>query len=275
MLGKLMKHEWKASWKIYGLINLYMVIITILGAITAVLVVQQEEPGVLATTFAIGTFILYYVSLLGVSMAPNLYSATRFYKNLYSNEGYLMHTLPVGKHSLILSKLLVAVGWMNITLLMEVISIGTVILSVIAVLDTHFEAWDAMREFGTFFAEAQEAFATPLWLIFVVGILVYVIGTFSGTLLFYACISLGQLAKKHKIVVSIGVYIGIQSIMQMFSSMLQFPLMILMENIDVDKVTPDGMLWGILGFTVVFSLVLIAAYYAITYVVMKKKVNLD
>lgn len=275
MLGKLIKHEWKASWKIYGIINLYMVIITVLCAITTMLMLQQEEPGEMAVLLMISTFVLYYLSLIGVTFAPNLYSAIRFHKNLYGNEGYLMHTLPVGKHSLILSKLAVAVAWMNITCVMIVVSIGTLVMSVISVLDAHFEAVDMMKELGTIFADMQEAFVTPMWLVVIVWILTYVIGTVSGTLLFYACISLGQLAKKYKILVAIAVYIGIQTLMQIASSFLQFPMMIFLESIDIDKVTPDGMMWGIMGFVFVYSLVMIAIFYTINYVIMKKKVNLD
>ena len=81
MLKKLIKHEWAATWKIYGVINLYMIIITLLSALTGIFTVSQDEPNELVIIFAVSVVVVYYLSILGVVVAPNFYSGIRFYKN--------------------------------------------------------------------------------------------------------------------------------------------------------------------------------------------------
>ena len=44
-------------------------------------------------------------------MVVSIYIAVRFYKNLYTDEGYLMHTLPVTPRQLLVSKLTVGSLW--------------------------------------------------------------------------------------------------------------------------------------------------------------------
>ena len=103
MLIKLMKYEWKATWKACAIINFFTVFATILG----VFAMKSLQNGILHkdqfTYIAVILFVFYYLSIIGVSFSMSIYIGVRFYCNLYTDEGYLMHTLPVTKRQLVLS----------------------------------------------------------------------------------------------------------------------------------------------------------------------------
>lgn len=276
MLRKLIKHEWTASWKVYGIINLYMIIVTFFSVVTAVLTFKQKDPNEFVIMFTVMTLILYYFSLIGVNVAPNLYSAVRYYKNFYANEGYLMHTLPVTKHQLICSKTIVALIWMLISIVVGMCSIVTVGLSILYTLERDIEWGVFWEEFHKGVAVIQNELKTPIIVFIIAFIIIFLIGLIVGILNFYTCISLGQLAKKHKILVSIAIYIGLQTVTQIFGCLLQVPLMMLESDIGGEFVVgPDAILWGVIGIAALISLIMAVAYYAICYFIMKKKINLD
>lgn len=276
MLKKLIKHEWAATWKIYGVIDLYLIIITVLSALTGIMAVAQDEPNVFVVMFALTVVVIFYISLIGAAVAPNLYSAMRFYKNFYSDEGYLMHTLPVGKNQLILSKLVVGLFWSFITSVIAVGSVLVIILSIASTVDNGYmlaEFWGELKEVVTVL---QSYLTTPIWVFVVFYVLAYIISYASGVLSFYSCISLGQLAKRYKILMAIVAYVGVQTVMQFIGGFLQIPLQIYLEMSNFNSLGDVEMfMWIMLGFTFVLSAIFVAVFYAITYIVMKKKVNLD
>ena len=80
---------------------------------------------------AAGLYIFVYVLFIfAIVVATYVYLAIRFQKNLFSDEGYLTHTLPVSPTKLIWSKMLVAWAWIAIDL-----------VCVIAVSYTHLDVY--------------------------------------------------------------------------------------------------------------------------------------
>ena len=69
MLIKLMKYEWKATWKACAIINFFTVFATILG----VFAMKSLQNGILHkdqfTYIAVILFVFYYLSIIGVSFS--------------------------------------------------------------------------------------------------------------------------------------------------------------------------------------------------------------
>lgn len=122
MLGKLIKHEWRAFWKIPAFVSLFLAIFTIFGVIVLNAKIWETENPVIQSLAAF-VLLFYSIALIVISFVTVLYTALRFYKNIYSDEGYLMHTLPVTQKSLIFSKLIVSYAWTIITGLVIIFSI--------------------------------------------------------------------------------------------------------------------------------------------------------
>lgn len=118
MLGKLTKFEFKATARIF--VPLYLAVcVTLLFAKGFMLLndskiwEQVTNNTVIAASevMLVLTFFLYGVSIAVAIFLTLFIVLQRFYKNLFGDEGYLMHTLPVSAKSHILSKLIVASVW--------------------------------------------------------------------------------------------------------------------------------------------------------------------
>ena len=109
MLGKLMKHEFKTTSKVILPLYLILVVLTIFARIFAQSLFTAENSNIDSIGFGLFgglSVILYILGLFAVSIASFIYLLVRFYKNLFGDEGYLMHTLPVTSWELLSSCLL-------------------------------------------------------------------------------------------------------------------------------------------------------------------------
>ncbi|MGL6175356.1 MAG: hypothetical protein ACRC1P_12205 [Cellulosilyticaceae bacterium] len=108
MLGKLIKYEFKATSRtflpLYGAILIVALVQRFLGRNSQGLFEELNRIGDFTTIALVALFIALGVVTLVVTIQ-------RFQKNLLSDEGYLMFTLPVKTRSLIASKMIVAVVW--------------------------------------------------------------------------------------------------------------------------------------------------------------------
>ena len=110
MLTKLISHEWKDTFKVPAL----LLTITVLLSAASLVYFSVADQASAGTDLNVRNFVLYiaYILILsGLSMILTIYFAIRFYKNLYTDEGYLMFTLPVSRSQLIWSKLIVSMAW--------------------------------------------------------------------------------------------------------------------------------------------------------------------
>ena len=123
MLGKLIKYEFNATSKTYSVLLLVCVAFTAFACGTTLIVggIADSSP-VLAIIAALPAQLLGSIVLSIMTAFPLYHAAWRFYKNLASDEGYLMHMLPVPTSSLILSKSIVAIVWLLLCTLMGIVS---------------------------------------------------------------------------------------------------------------------------------------------------------
>ena len=119
MLGKLIKYEFKATGRtflpLYGAILLVALIQRFLG---------RSNKGVFEELNTLGNFTNLALGglLIALVVITLIVTIQRFQKNLLSDEGYLMFTLPVKIRSLIIAKMLVAVTWVILSGIVGVIT---------------------------------------------------------------------------------------------------------------------------------------------------------
>ncbi len=261
MLGKLMKHEMKAVARL--LMPIYMVLIVF--TIAARIVVSLHFEGV----FEIipGTVIgLYILSLIAISVVSSVIIIIRFYKNMVTDEGYLMFTLPVKPYQLINSKLIVSLFWTLLSVVTILLSIGIVIASPENLASFRDGFADVMREIRN---ELGLASTTLLW---IEAILMGFIGTINGILCFYACIAVGQLFNGHKVLGSFVAYIVYTVVMQVVSVVI----MIFAGNVFTDYFTDVTAITSIIfPAFIVFWIILSAVFYIVANYIFNKKLNLE
>ena len=208
MVKKLFKHEFFAFWRV--MVIVYAILLTVAGAGRIIQFFETDS-----TTYAI--VFRFSCTTYGISVAAALGFAfvlgiVRFYKNLFSAEGYLTHTLPVTPSQHIWVKAITAVSVQLVTILVVLLS-GCIITAG----DMLSEIWkSAMYLLDKVFGAIgfQGVVIGLELLVFLILVL------FSNLMLYYTCISIGQLSKKNRILAAVGAYFVYYILSQVVSTIL-------------------------------------------------------
>lgn len=195
MFGKLVKYEIKSAGKWYVMLYLATLLFSaifglgmkvLFGSSYATIEYVDNQPISTLSSLSL-TFVMFVIIALIIALNISTFFLVinRFYKNVYGREGYLTMTLPVTSHQIILSKLTAAALWGGLAFL-------TTIASFFIFLSPSFDLGQIMEELPVYIKMANDY--VPLPLVFVSGI----VSTFSGVLLTYLAISVGQLFQNRR-----------------------------------------------------------------------------
>ena len=275
MLGKLIRYEWKNTYKVGCLMLGIVAVITFLGwlafqtPVWAGMEYGYRGFGWLEI-FSFLTLMMYVIMLVAVNYGILIYLAVHFYRTMYTDQGYLTHTLPVTKHQILVSKILVSSLWVCFILLSVYLSAVLLGLSMIsAVMPPGYSLASFWQEFSPELREVlyvlREDFNLDLvrWLVTILAMAV--IGPFPTVTILFGAISLGQLFSKHRVLMAIVSYVVITVTVNLVSSLLQ----------SVAAVTLYGSVGSYLNMSIDFEFVinLIAAiglYFASWYINARK-----
>lgn len=261
MLGKLLKHEMKACSRLLLPLYLLLIVLTILDRIVLGLNIFHGVLGLLSTFL---TFIFIFTDIV-IAVVSLVIVILRFYKNLITDEGYLMFTLPVKTNQLINSKLIAASVW---TLLSAV----AVILSMLFV----FSSLNGFDEFWNELTEQLSLFRDEIGGSFYIFLIGFVIGTIlsllSSILHIYASIAIGQLFNGHKILGSVVAYAAIGAVMQVVFTLVSAISIFIIGNDPNDITLATNVLMPV---TLFITLIFTIAFYWITSFLFRRKLNLE
>lgn len=275
MVFKLLKYDFRATAPSVLLLWAGLLILSGLSALFGALCSSLDIfylPMLLSTllfaVLAIASVVIVYILMI-----------RRFYRNIYSNEGYLTLTLPVRRGSVIWSKLICSVVWVIGTFAVLMLSGMILILS-----DTT----------NSFMSVLADTLLIAEWMIKFIDLRIWVIAAelsafglvslFKSILILYAAVSIGQLFKRHRILGSFVGY-GIVSIIgRIVESVYSWLMGLSSLSIDFTRQMYSGHL---LDHTVLFNIqvslivyiVLFAIFAAVlfmfTELVMRRHVNLQ
>lgn len=261
MLGKLIKHEFKATSRF--LVPLYLILM-VLSIVNRIVLTLDLFDGALAIIRGFVT-VTFVISLIGIAVVTFVLMVMRFYKNLLSDEGYLMFTLPVKAHQLITSKLL-------ISMLFMILSILAILVSLLIVFATP-DRMDLLSSLINHMkVELQVVFRGNIPLLVIETVLIMLIGIVHNILMIYVSIAVGQLFNGHKLLGSFAAYIGINTAVQTFITGILFVgSLILRRTINELEAIPQI----IFPISILISILLSSAYFFATDYIFKKKLNLE
>lgn len=281
MLGKLIKYELKATSRWFLPIYALALLLAPIERITIGMGMHLRLPEPWAGISSMGFFLLtlaYVLSLVAAGVASTLLVIYRFYKNLTTNEGYLMHTLPVKTSELIWSKAVASILWTIVS--------GIVICLSLIVLSFSTEGWNsAMQYLPNAFSYFIKMYGSDyrVWLLFAEIILLMLIGSLYSIFMVYAAISIGQLFSRHRLLGSFGAYFVLTYGIQILAGVVAFPAFnSIAESLNMSGLYQDSYIQAlslITGFIMPFLLLgiaLVAAIlYYITWYIFKNKLNLE
>ncbi len=261
MLKTLFKHEMKASSRLLLPLYLVLIVLTIMDRIVLSLDIFS---GALAIIPGFVTFA-YILALVAIVVVSFVIIVLRFYKNLMSDEGYLMFTLPVKTHELINSKLIASIIW-------TIASIVAIVASLFAVFATP-KRIDLLLEAIEKAVEGFNDYFGALGVLIIIEIIIMtVLSLINNALQIYASIALGQLFNGHKVLGSFAAYIGISTVMQVVVTVIMIIASVIFKKSFTGIDSIPNIIFPI---SIFFLLVSNIAYYYITNYMFKKKLNLE
>lgn len=275
MLGKLMKHEWKAVWKVPTVLIIVLQVLAVFAGFTFSSPIWRSEMKGLDVLLVL-IWMLFYFAVIGVNVGIMLFLAVRFYKNMFTDEGYLTHTLPVTTHQILISKILPMAVWVFMAMLGVILSL--IILGSMGIMfqkpgDMSF--WEFVsRSLGELLELLRdEGIMTNGIVNFVIStVFMMIISVFSGVMTIVGSISIGQMLGKHKVLGSIGAYFLISTVTQIVMSVALIPGMTRrMENANNVFEVLSPVYWG----TGIFSILVSVALYFLSEFLIRRKLNLD
>lgn len=271
MLAKLFHHEFRNTAKV-------MLLLYALAGIVTVMTISinffddrlssMPDPARSLSAAILGAMIaLYVLSLFALFVVTIVYLCLHFYRTMYSDQGYLTHTLPVSPMATLNVKLVTALVWVLGAIAVIFLSVFVLFIGVAGA--------DFFTEFRDFFGSLNEELywtgLTPLkllWYLFIT----MIIHCISWILMVYACLSIGQLFP-HKIAASIVTGIVVYFVKRLISSIFTFTLMLSWTDI----LWSDGFeqlpwfIWAVNGLAAAFAI----GFYVTCAVIVQKHINLD
>ncbi len=121
MLGKLLKHEFRATSRVMLPVFLALLALSVLANFAIRIMERDNNPIVLE--LACGLIVVAFsICLVAAILITVILMVQRFHNNLLTDEGYLMFTLPTSIHNLICSKIIVSVVWFILTIVVILLS---------------------------------------------------------------------------------------------------------------------------------------------------------
>ncbi len=280
MLGKLIKHDFFALARVLTPAYIVMLAIALLGRLMTWLATRQAIMDHVAPAIAHIISLLSSLLTIAFVLAPlviiffaGFYGIYWFYKNVFTDEGYLMNTLPTRPVNLVVSKGLNALIWMLFTLVVAGASWFLAVGHMDTLRDLIDQIWST---FQSLFLSDQQAvhdqLGVPIW-VFLLEFVIFLLCWFARfAVSWFFAIAFGQLiSKSHKVLGAIGAYIGLAVVSELFATVYVGLL---------GKLVPAGATNGIatqytlIGNSILFIVIAVLLTWATTYI-MKNRLNLD
>lgn len=263
MLGKLVKYDLKYGYKIILIVHAILLFACILGRFILNGVDFNAPTEALGASLAI--FITFFTLLLvGASFATCAVITVRFYKNLFTDEGYLTWTLPATPLVQLWSKIISGTIWCIADILL--CFLGLIILVT---------GNNVTSLYVQIAPEMTEALGMPLSSFALYLCLFTLFSTVASVIMIYVSVAIGQLFPGHRILCSIIAYFVLTFVIQMFSFifMILFGLFPNANNVLIGD-TAAHYLFSSIGLDVFLVTITAIPEYIATYYIMKKKINL-
>lgn len=290
MLKKLLKHDFRALSRTLFPLQIGVLSGGLLATLLTLLTIrlgggifETGEPtsmfqGIVMAISVI-TSVLIAFSIAASAFVTLLIVCIHFYRSFLCDEGYLTFTLPVSTSKLLWSKLLTGMLWMLINAVVIIVTIlifavfGTSTAGIV-----NYEVLNAIKEFfSRILPEASQYMNVPLVAIetAVVGVLAFAAQVLE---IYFAILVGGQIAKKHRILAAIGMYLLINMGVGIVSS-VYMSVMSLGEGLwaaAVDTIQEGSMLFtSVFGWYGVLSAGLCVLFFFLSRGILKKNLNLQ
>ena len=230
MLGKLLKYDMRSVGRFWWIAMLTMIGASFSAALSLrfyLEMMMSEMYWASSNDFwiALGmtvSYIIFLISVIAIGVCIMFVAVliyVRYYKHLFTDEGYLTFTLPVSRKQIFFSKLVNAGFWMMLS--EAVLLICGLIIFVIA-MPSYGKGILAIDTFKTILTGIFDDFCDRgVWIIVqgILSVLSVIASTMLSVGVIYFCITIGAtVAKRAKIIVGVGAFYLINTISRIFAT---------------------------------------------------------
>lgn len=278
MLIKLIKYDIRADYKKYAITAAALILISIVVRFADVKFGSLDDNSDWKVLFRV--LVGAFITLCGSAVLLTLiFSVVRYQKKMYSDEGYLLNTIPANPMLHILSSLITEYIWL--------IAIAAVDVVALIISAGGLDFWRGFLMPIRYVIEIDPAFA-----IYLLTFLLIFPGTMMLTLIFV--INFGYLFRSHRVLAGIGGYVVLMIISNILSSVVYMisgksnfnaaTMKILSDN--PNYITSDEsyqivmrelakLASGTYISTLIVNVIFFAAIFIVSSYILKKRFNID
>lgn len=214
MLGKLLKYEFKATGR--TLLPVYAALLA-MSLLMKLMVIDNRSGNFWLSDSLLGivqgVISVAYAVVLSVALVVTvLLLIQRFYKNLLRDEGYLMHTLPVAPWQNTMAKLIPAVLWSFVSIIMAWFSM--------LIIGFNITDWtEFLNDIAALIQELTFEFGGQWLLMAVEAVVLLLVSMALSIQQAYLAMAMGHLAHKNRVLWSVVAYIVINMAIYFVSSL--------------------------------------------------------
>lgn len=267
MLGKLIKYDLKSSGKLFlllhGIFLIFCVLMRFIYMNRLDLIEPVDEKMLVLSLLLFFTLFTVFVSAL--MFYTQMQIAFRYYRNLFSREGYLSWTLPVSGIQHLWAKIIS--GCIFIAADTLIVAAGILILATGKNIRDAYSliADEITRELGTTLGH----FSLML-------LILCLASCICSVVMVYFCINIGQLFPGHRVLCAVAAYFITSTVIQTGSLIILFISGYFpgYEFFAAEGATAYDFMIKIYVISGMISVVVTVAMYIATHYMMKKKINL-
>lgn len=269
MYSKLLKYDWRATRGILGLLCAISLGAALAGGGTMRYLVWASDynrESTLLIVVNVMAMIACFLSICVCGAAGLFLHIWRFYKSRFTDEGFVTFTLPVTTHQILLSSLLNTVIGMVLLGLTICLCIPLWLLVGFSGVEGFFPAlWKLLPQIPQMFSEIFRKEEMKYFWAMLVNIPV---GFLAEIVVLMLSVTIGSIiAKKYKILASVGCYYGINLVLSFVSSVCSLAMAFAAE-------ANAGWIMGLFGSNSAILLIVAVGGYFLMHFLADKKLNL-
>lgn len=275
MFTKLLKHEFKATTGILGVLSLAALGVGLLGSISLRILlhltlesVLQAVAATIGIVFCVFLLIGCVLAIIAYAIGGELLLLNRFYTNKFTDEGYLTFTLPVNGHQILLSSLVNIALWNLIIMLVICLDAALLLLLGFSAADSSIFS-DFLHVLQAFFQAFANAMSLSNAGYTVLSAAKFLCGAAKDLIVPTLAITIGALsAKKHKLLAAFGVFFGIELGVYIVTGIVTAIGMLIIIQ------TEAASIFLFTGFPIIWDLAVAVGSYFLMHYLISKKLNL-
>ena len=277
MLRKLLKYDFKSILKLWLIPSLTLYLLSFpVGYVIRLSSLPKNIPLGIQISSMLGTAVLI-LGLFVYLILTAVLIFKRFYKNFFTDEGYLTFTLPVKRNQLLFSKALFGTITYSATVFVFIVTLFNLILMSYQPSTEPTETISIITTLNNALGMGTSISVMYVFTVLLLIIAIFVLLNCISVLFMYFCITIASMiAKKNKVISAVGIYYLSNSTVSFFAMLFMLFGLDSIFQWTAGFSEKEGVIFFLLALLLASALLALIStcFYLIIYRMLDKKLNL-